>query len=78
MKTLYYFLGGLLIGALIAALTFFNNAPALGRIPSPTELTLIIPDLENLMPFVQEDPSFDLFDLYPGLSKRQAYHTCLE
>jgi DNA-binding CsgD family transcriptional regulator len=46
---------------------------------NPTSLRLIIPNLENLMPFVRnQDPSFDLYDLYPGLSKRQAYHTYLE
>ena len=39
-------------------------------------LTLTVPDLENFMPFLQ-DPTVELSDLYPGLSKRQAYHTYL-
>ena len=44
---------------------------------APTPLTLTISDLENLMPFVR-DPNVELSDLYPSLSKRQAYHTCLK
>jgi DNA-binding CsgD family transcriptional regulator len=44
---------------------------------SPASLRLTIPEIENLMPFIQ-NPDVDLFELYPGLSQRQAYHTYLE
>jgi hypothetical protein len=43
---------------------------------NPTSLTLTIPDLENRLPFLQSP--IDLDALYPGLGKRQAYHTYLE
>lgn len=43
---------------------------------NPTSLTLTIPDLENLIPLLQEPIPLDT--LYPGLSRRQAFHTYLE
>lgn len=43
---------------------------------NPTSLTLTIPELENILPYLQSP--IDLDTLYPGLSKRQAYHTYLE
>ena len=43
---------------------------------SPTSLKLTIPDLENIQPYLQSSVAFD--KLYPGLSKRQAYHTYLD
>lgn len=43
---------------------------------NPTSLKLTIPDLENMLPFLQSP--IDLDALYPGLGKRQAYHTYLE
>jgi len=44
----------------------------------PTSLTLTIPDLENLMPYLVENLFFQLPTLYPGLSEKQAYHKYLE
>lgn len=47
---------------------------------NPTSLRLTVPEIENLMPFIQ-NPDVDrsrLSELYPGLSPRQAYHTYLE
>jgi DNA-binding CsgD family transcriptional regulator len=43
---------------------------------NPTSLTLTIPDLENILPYLQS--AIDLDALYPGLRKREAYHTYLE
>lgn len=43
---------------------------------NPTSLTLIIPDFENILPFLTT--RIDLDALYPGLNKRQAYHTYLD
>jgi DNA-binding CsgD family transcriptional regulator len=43
---------------------------------NPTSLTLTIPDLENMLPFLQGKIDLDM--LYPGLGPRQAYHTYLE
>ena len=45
---------------------------------SPTSLTLTIPQLENLMPYVRENSYFQLPKLYPGLSEKQAYYKYLE
>jgi hypothetical protein len=46
---------------------------------NPTSLTLTVPMLENLTPLLQNpDLSFQLSDLYPGLSEGQAFHTYLE
>ena len=47
---------------------------------NPTSLRLTVPEIENLMPFIQ-NPDVDLAklsELYPGLSQREAYHTYLE
>ena len=44
---------------------------------SPASLRLTVPEIENLMPFLQ-NPDVDLSELYPGLSQREAYHTYLE
>lgn len=47
---------------------------------NPTSLRLTVPEIENLMPFIQ-NPDVDLIrlsELYPGLSQREAYHTYLE
>lgn len=44
---------------------------------SPASLRLTVLEIENLMPFIQ-NPEVDLFELYPGLSQQQAYHTYLE
>jgi DNA-binding CsgD family transcriptional regulator len=43
---------------------------------NPASLTLTIPALENILPYLQTP--IDLDTLYPGLSKRQAYSTYLE
>ena len=46
---------------------------------NPTSLTLTIPDLENLIPYLQdENPLYQLPTVYPGLSEKQAYHKYLE
>jgi DNA-binding CsgD family transcriptional regulator len=44
---------------------------------NPTSLKLIIPEIENLMPFI-ENPDIELAELYPGLSVQEAYYTYLE
>jgi DNA-binding CsgD family transcriptional regulator len=44
---------------------------------NPTSLKLVIPEIENLMPFIQ-NPDIELSDLYPGLSIQEAYYTYLE
>jgi hypothetical protein len=44
---------------------------------NPTSLRLTVPEIENLMPFIQ-NPDIELSELYPGLSIREAYHTYLE
>ena len=42
---------------------------------NPTSLKLTIPSIDNILPYLQTP--IDLVALYPGLSKRQAYHTYL-
>ncbi len=50
-----------------------------GGSSNPTSLTLTIPDLENLMPYLlDENPLYQLPTVYPGLSEKQAYHKYLE
>lgn len=44
----------------------------------PASLTLTIPELENLMPYVDEKTFFQLPALYPGLTEKQAYYKYLE
>jgi|GEM_PF-1282064 len=43
---------------------------------NPTSITLTIPDLVNIIPYLKSPIDLDV--LYPGLSQRQAYHTYLE
>lgn len=43
---------------------------------NPTSLKLIIPSIENILPYLQTP--IDLDALYPGLTTRQAYHTYLD
>ncbi|HEX5943584.1 MAG TPA: hypothetical protein VFY66_14975, partial [Anaerolineales bacterium] len=46
---------------------------------NPTYLTLTIPDLENLSPYLSnENPLAQLPTLYPGLSEKQAIHAYFE
>ena len=46
---------------------------------TPTSLTVSIPDLENLMPYVLDENLLgQLSTLYPGLSENQAFQTYLE
>lgn len=45
---------------------------------SPTSLTLTIPQLENLMPYLHENSYFQLPVLFPDLSEKQAYYKYLE
>ena len=45
---------------------------------NPTSLTFTIPQLENLMPYMQGDAYFQLPTLYPGLSEKQAFYKYLE
>ena len=44
----------------------------------PISLTLTIPKLENLMPYLDINSFFQLPTLYPGLSEKQAYYKYLE
>lgn len=44
---------------------------------NPTSLTLTIPQLENLIPYAN-DEYFQIPSLYPGLSPKQAFYTYLE
>jgi hypothetical protein len=44
---------------------------------NPTSLTLTIPQLENLMPYAN-DEYLQISKLYPGLSPKQAFYTYLE
>jgi DNA-binding CsgD family transcriptional regulator len=45
----------------------------------PTTLTLTIPDLENLIPYLTQTGIVEQFGtMYPGLSERQSYHKYLE
>lgn len=43
---------------------------------NPTSLKLTIPSIDNILPYLQSPIDLDM--VYPGLSKRQAYHTYLE
>jgi len=45
---------------------------------NPTSLTFTIPELENLMPYLQGDAYSQLPILYPGLSEKQAFYKYLE
>jgi DNA-binding CsgD family transcriptional regulator len=45
---------------------------------NPTFLTFTIPQLENLMPYMQGDAYLQLPTLYPGLSEKQAFYKYLE
>ena len=46
---------------------------------NPASLTLTIPALENLMPYIyEENPLGQLSTLYPGLSEKQAFQKYLE
>lgn len=44
----------------------------------PTALTFTMPELENLIPYLQGDAYFQLPTLYPGLSEKQAFYKYLE
>ena len=46
-------------------------------VSNPTSLRLTIPEIENLMPFIQ-NPNIELSGLYPGLRIQEAYHTYLD
>jgi len=43
-----------------------------------TSLTFTMPELENLMPYLQGNAYFQLPTLYPGLSEKQAFYKYLE
>lgn len=44
----------------------------------PTTLTFTLPELENIIPYLQSDVYFQLPTLYPDLSAQQAYYKYLE